>query len=101
MKFETLFLVIIKKGPVWSPGSTPELEKLQADHLAHIDHLRSERIMVAAGPVDDGSCLRGISVLRVESLDKAIELAEADPSVRAGRLTIEVHPWLVPEGVFS
>ena len=25
-----------RKGPNWTPGSTPELQKLQSEHLAHI-----------------------------------------------------------------
>ncbi len=101
MDIELLYLVLIKKGPIWTPEETPELECLQAAHLAHIDATHSQGQLVAAGPIDDGSDLRGISVLRVESLEKARELAEADPAVRAGRLVVEVHPWYVPAGTFS
>jgi uncharacterized protein YciI len=100
MELEIFYLVLIKKGPRWTPEETPELERLQEAHLAHINQLHEQGSLVAAGPIDDGSELRGISVLRTESLEMAVALAEADPSVRAGRLTVEVHPWYLPAGVF-
>ncbi len=99
MELEIFYIVLIKKGPRWTPDETPELERLQEAHLAHINRLHEQGLLVAAGPIDDGSELRGISVLRTESLEKAVQLAEADPSVRAGRLTVEVHPWYLPAGV--
>lgn len=99
MELDIVYIVLIKKGPLWTPEESPELERLQEAHLAHINRLHDQGILIVAGPIDDGSELRGISVLRTESLEKAIELAEADPSVQAGRLTVEVHPWYVPAGV--
>jgi hypothetical protein len=35
----------------------------------------------------------------VASIDEARALSETDPAVQAGRLAIDIHPWLVPEGV--
>jgi hypothetical protein len=35
----------------------------------------------------------------VASIDEARELAATDPAVQAGRLKIEMHPWVVPEGI--
>lgn len=55
--------------------------------------------MVVAGPFGDNGPLRGIFVFKVGSIDEARELAATDPAVKAGRLAIDIHPWLVPEGV--
>jgi uncharacterized protein YciI len=33
------------------------------------------------------------------SLDEVRKLAERDPAVKAGRLEVEIHPWLVPGGL--
>jgi uncharacterized protein YciI len=55
--------------------------------------------LVVAGPFGDDGNLRGIFVFKVASLDEAKALAETDPAVIAGRLAIDMHPWLVPEGI--
>ena len=55
--------------------------------------------LVVAGPFGDDTALRGVFVFKVASIDEARALAETDPAVQAGRLVIEMHPWLVPEGI--
>jgi uncharacterized protein YciI len=55
--------------------------------------------LVVAGPFGDKGTLRGIFVFRVGSLDEARKLSETDPAVQAGRLALDIHPWLVPEGI--
>ncbi|HJP92345.1 MAG TPA: YciI family protein [Pyrinomonadaceae bacterium] len=54
-----------------------------------------------AGPFGDNGNLRGIFVFKVASLDEAKELAAADPAIKAGRLAIEIYPWMVPEGILQ
>ncbi len=95
----TYYLVMLVKGPNWTPERTPELEELQKQHLAHITSMGQSGKMVIAGPFTDGGTIRGICVYKVESTDEAKVLAERDPAVKAGRLAVEVHPWMVKKGV--
>jgi uncharacterized protein YciI len=90
---------LLWKGPAWTAESTPETEKLQQAHLAHIRALRESGKLVAAGPFLYDGDPRGICVFQVGSLDQAAELAQADPAVRAGRLKLDWHEWMVAEGV--
>lgn len=93
------YLRLLKKGPIWTPEETPEVERLQAAHLAYGRKLLEAGKLILNGPLLDNGDLRGVSIMRVGSLEEARELAEADPSVQAGRLVAEVHPWMVQKGV--
>ncbi|HLZ56849.1 MAG TPA: YciI family protein [Ktedonosporobacter sp.] len=93
------YLRIFRRGPTWTPGETPELERLQEAHLAYGRTLYEAGKVVINGPLLDGGDLRGVSVMRVESLEEARALSEADPSVQVGRLSFELHPWMVHKGI--
>ena len=99
VKLTTAYLGLLTRGAKWTPEKTPATEELQKAHMANIQRLAQTKKLVVAGPFGDDGWLRGIFVFRVASLDEAKELAETDPAVKAGRLAIEMHPWLVPEGI--
>jgi uncharacterized protein YciI len=98
-KFTTAYLGFLKRGDKWTPEKTPATAELQKAHLANINRLAEMKKLVVAGPFGDDGDLRGIFVFKVASLDEAKALAETDPAVKAGRLAIDMHPWLVPEGI--
>jgi uncharacterized protein YciI len=96
---KTYYLGLIRKGPAWTPGDTPEIRALQEGHMANIRRLGAEGKLVLAGPFLDGGDLRGLFLFEVATLEEAKALCETDPAVKAGRLVVEVHPWLGPEGL--
>ena len=89
----------LTRGPSWSPDVTDEIRKLQEGHLANINRLAREGKLVAAGPFVDGGTLRGVFVFKVGSVEEAKALAQTDPAVKAGRLSLEFHRWMVAEGL--
>lgn len=99
VKMTTAYLGFLTRGPKWTPEKTPATEALQKAHLANINKLAEMKKLVVAGPFGDNGTLRGIFVFKVGSLEEAKQLAETDPSVQAGRLSISMHPWNVPEGI--
>jgi uncharacterized protein YciI len=99
IKLTTAYLALLTRGAKWTPEKTPATEELQKAHIANIVRLANLKKLVVAGPFGDNGQLRGIFVFKVASLEEARALTETDPAVKAGRLAIDLHPWLVPEGV--
>jgi uncharacterized protein YciI len=101
LKLNAVYLAFLKRGPnrKEGDGETPEVQELQKAHIANIERLAKLGKIVVAGPFGDDGNLRGIFVFRVASLQEAQELCATDPMIKIGRLAVELHPWLVSEGV--
>lgn len=98
MTTATYYFAFLKRGPKWTSESTPETNALQAAHMAHIQSMAASGKLVIAGPFTKAPPYAGVFVFKVDTLEEAKSLAEADPTVKAGRLAIDVHPWSVPKG---
>lgn len=98
-KLMTAYLAFLVRGEKWTPERTPQTEEIQKGHMANIMRLAEMKKLVVAGPFGDDGTLRGIFVFRVDTLEEARALTLTDPAVKAGRLALELHPWLVPEGI--
>jgi uncharacterized protein len=64
-------------------------------HQGFMAQLQNEGLLVSGGPFLDEES-GGMVILRAGSVDEAMRLAHADPSIEAGLLTVTVRPWLVP-----
>ena len=89
--------VVFLRRPVEAPDlPDARLEELQRQHLAHLDSMKAAGDLLVAGPCTDqgDESLRGICIFRSDlGLDEVRRLAGDDPSVRAGRLAVEVFTW--------
>lgn len=99
IKLTTAYLAFLTRGAKWTPEKTAATAEIQKAHLANINRLAEMKKLVVAGPFGDDGQLRGIFVFKVASLDEARALTETDPAVKAGRLAMDLHPWMVPEGI--
>ena len=50
----TYQVAFYRKGPAWTPSTTPEHKKLQSEHLAHIGKMADSGKLILAGPFSDG-----------------------------------------------
>lgn len=75
-------------------------ERLQRQHLGHFANMRDAGHLKVAGPLADRTDerLRGICIYQVGSIERARELAELDPAVRAGQLAVEIMHWYTAKG---
>jgi uncharacterized protein YciI len=99
LKMTTVYLAFLTRGAKWTPEKTPATAEIQKGHMANINRLAAMKKLVIAGPFGDDGQLRGIFVFRVDSIEEARTLTETDPAVQAGRLALDLHPWMVPEGI--
>jgi len=93
------YLGIIRKGSAWTAEETVAVAELQRQHLARINHLADSGVLALAGPIEGGpgaEDLRGLFFYTVASMEEARALADSDPSVRAGRLLVDIFQWRGP-----
>lgn len=100
MDLEAFELVMLRRPPDARSYDDAELERIQREHLAYHARLRASGQVATNGPVIDppDESLRGLTFYRTGSLAEARQLAEADPAVLAGRLTVDVMTWYCPPG---
>ena len=91
------FIVFLKSGPDRSQ-TEQEAMKLQEQHLAYLGGLYQKGIINLNGPSEGDPVIRGFSVYNVPTIEKALEYAQNDPMVKAGRLVVEAHPWWLAKG---
>jgi uncharacterized protein YciI len=97
------YIFLLRKGPIWSAEETPELDALQAAHVANMGRLADLGKLIINGPLLDsfaiGGELRGIGVFKTSSFHEAQDLISSDPMVRARHLAFELHAWMVDKNI--
>src|ERR1700727_3444691 len=103
MVLEAFELVLLRRPADPTDYPDEELDRIQREHLAFHADLRAAGQIVTNGPVVEqpDPSLRGLTFYRTGSLDRARQLAEADPAVRAGRLAVELMTSYCPPGTMS
>ena len=96
-QMKTYYMAFLKRGP-YQPTDTAEVNGIQRAHMAHIRKMAADGKLVMAGPFLDNGDMRGIFIFDVATLEEARALTEADPAVKAGRLILELHPWMSQRG---
>ena len=91
--------VLLRRGPRALEFSDDELEVLQAQHLAHLAAMHERGVLVLAGPFSEqpDDTMRGFCLYST-SLEETRTLAGQDPSVKAGRMAVDVMTWWTAPG---
>ena len=91
------FIGFLKKGPNRA-HTEQEANELQKAHLTHLGRMYELGYADISGPFGDDGEIRGITIYNVPTKLMADSLANADPMVKSGRLSVEVHPWWAAKG---
>lgn len=92
------FMAFLKNSPIRSQNEE-EVDLLQQEHVAYLREMQALGFADISGPLGDQSAIRSVTIYNVPTLKMADSLAKADPLVKAGRVTIEIHPWWVAKGI--
>jgi uncharacterized protein YciI len=98
-RFDEHTVVFLVRPPTAPELGEEELDRLQVEHLTYLRDLQRRGALIANGPLAEQTDehMRGISIYGLP-LDEALELANADPMVRAGRLAIDGARWWTAQG---
>ena len=91
-----LEMLLLKDKP---EAALPEGERAQLmqKHLAYIRSQVEAGKFALVGRLTEENRLRGIVVIKADSLEEAQRLASADALVQSGQLVVEVHPILLED----
>ena len=92
-------LGLLKRGPNAGKGDKAEQDRFQEGHMANIRKMAAAGKLIVAGPMGDNGELRGIFIFDAKSVEEVKAMAEEDPSIQAGRLILELHPWYAAAGL--
>ena len=98
-EFDEYTLVLLYRGLNPPSLDEDESDRLQRQHLGHLQAMQRKGALMASGPFRDqpDESLRGLCIYRV-GLEEARRLAESDPAVRRGRLRIVAFKWYTRKG---
>jgi len=102
MELEEYRLVILRRADDPPAFTDDELDELQASHLAYLDGLSERGRLALNGPLvnQPDVAMRGLSFYSTTTAQQAVELAEGDPMVKAGRLRVELMQfWTRPGSI--
>ena len=94
------YVAFLRPDPERKALTKEEGERIQAAHMANIQKMANNGVLVSAGPFDDTPhTISGIFIFKVDSLEHAKEIALKDPTVVEHRNTIDVYAWDGPAGI--
>ncbi|HKN24898.1 MAG TPA: YciI family protein [Candidatus Acidoferrum sp.] len=91
-----LDILLLKDKP---DTALPEGEQAQwmQKHLAYIRSQVEAGKFVLVGPVTEENRIRGIAIIKTDTLEEAQRIANGDPLVQSGHLIVEVHPIMLED----
>lgn len=95
--FTTYLLAFMTRATERPVGDS--VQELQKAHLANLDAMWNQGLLLASGPIADKGDLRGVLIFRGDQRDSVEKRIAEDPLVKAGFLTVAMGPWIGPSGI--
>ena len=98
-EMKRFWLVELKKGPNRNQDSAARV-KIQAAHIANIERLAKEGMIIMAGPIGIEDDLQGIFLMNCKDSSEVESFVKTDTAVMTGRLIMKYYPWWTVKGKF-
>ena len=92
-KLVQFHMAVIRKGPKWTNKKNTEIKKRHEQHFKYVLSLLDSGKAVIAGQFSDNGDISGVFIMRASSAEEARAWMNADPEIKSGQLTAEMHPW--------
>lgn len=92
------FVLFHTPGPRWADGAGFREQPGVENHVQYMADQLAAGSLIFGGPFLDDS--GGMMVLRADSREQAVAIAEADPTVANGLLRVAVKPWMMAMNSF-
>ncbi len=90
------YVIMLRPAPAYGEEGT---ERAINEHFARLQELNKSGEVKIAGRFSD--VLIGLVMIQVDSHERAIEIMENDPAVKAGVFHAELYKWGVAVGSFK
>lgn len=87
------FVIMLRPAPAYGEKGTDEIV---GEHFKYLQELHKNGDLIMAGRFND--VLIGLSIIQVETHERAIEIMENDPAVKAKVFHAELYPWRIALG---
>ncbi|MFA7228605.1 MAG: YciI family protein [Melioribacteraceae bacterium] len=95
-KKQFLYLLRLEKQMYDPAAWTPEKNSIVMEHFERLKKMLAEGFLILAGRTQvDLDKTIGLVIYEADSLEDAKKIAENDPAVKAGIMTVEVFPYEV------
>ncbi|RKN51301.1 YciI family protein [Micromonospora endolithica] len=99
---DTYECIVLYPGASGRALPAETVQRLQAEHIAHMQALQRRGIILISGAVDgparEPDPPLGFGLARTGSVDDVRSVMEADPAVQAGLYRVDVMTFLCPAG---
>lgn len=102
--FDKYYMVFLVRPAEPKDYGAERNAELQRQHLGHLTWLWEQGHALVAGPFggEKDDPMRGIVLLRGDlTAERARELAEMDPRVKAGQLEVKIREWYTGAGALA
>ncbi len=92
-------LGLLWRGPAWTAERTPATDSIQVGHMANIERMVREGLLLGAGPFGSQTALRGVFFFRADTAYDLNAVVSRDPAISSRRLRLEMMPFIAPPGM--